>query len=147
MDVDIGGGCYSSIQPLASYSYSGVCLVSFGGGFYETVTTFDGSVYPGGILSPITPTESVTLSTIYDLLTDSVKQTDPGTIIVTERAPVVLIHKEEDMKKSYGGGDGDDDDAGDSAAARLKPANSGLWGSLAPAALAVGTVLVTMIML
>ena len=165
MDVDIGGGCYSSVQPLASYSsYSGVCQVLFDGDLLKTVTTFDGSVYSNGIYSPATPTEPVTRTTTYE--TGYINPTDSDTFIVTQEAAVVLVHREEDMTKGDGAtttagkpaesgkgsdddtGEGDDDDVvGDSAGARLNPVHNGLWGSVTPFALAAGTVFVTMIML
>jgi hypothetical protein len=165
------GYCLSSVTPLDSYSsYSGVCVRYADGDkdLFTTVSSFDGSIYSDGILSPASPTEPLTLVTTYE--TRLLSPSETGHVIAAEYYAVVLVYKEEDKSSSttaakptesgkgdHGDdksgddkGDGDGDGAGngdgESAARSLRNTVEGLWG-VAPITLAAGTVFLSMMLL
>jgi len=151
---------------VSSYSsYSGVCGIFAEGtkDIFKTVSSFDGSVYSDGILSPASPTEPFTFVTSYE--TDFISPSETA-VIAAEYYAVVLVHKEGDEssattaskpnesgkgeqgddKSGKDQGDGDGNGDGESAARSLRPTADGLW-SMAPVALAAGTVFLTMVLL
>lgn len=154
-------GCGSSVMPLRSYSaYSGMCEWRVDENLFATVTTYGGSVYTNGVLSPAPHTGPISFTkTVVDVEPSA----DTDLNLVTIAGAVMLIHKEEDlhlstttasMPKGDGGdgeqgndkGDGGGDGDGESTARRLQPTSDGLWAIL-PVAVTAGTVFLTMVLL
>lgn len=153
-------------MPLSSYTpYSGVCIAIAGTDYYATVSTYDGSVYSDGVLTPA-QTGSISLSTEYE--TEIFNPSRSNYVLATYAPGVMLIHKEEDktlgssatgtatsMETSTATGGGNDDEdsdkgdgggAGESIARSLHPTSDGLWAVL-PVAVTAGTVFLTMVLL
>ncbi|KAF4337764.1 hypothetical protein FBEOM_8361 [Fusarium beomiforme] len=101
----IRGGCYSSIEPLESASYSTLCNLQVPRSAIHAVTTVEASSMSNYIWSAATA-ELSTFTEAISALPTGIR--DDGIAIVRHFPAVKLVYKESDLKSSGEGGKSDD---------------------------------------
>ncbi|KAF4471994.1 hypothetical protein FALBO_1099 [Fusarium albosuccineum] len=108
------GGCFSSIGPFESYSYSRRCIQYYPKSAVKYVTDVEGTYMSKAIVSIASVTETFTAET--ETLTDFVEPTELADWAVVKWLPAIpLVYKEDDVADAKE--DGEEDGEGNAASA------------------------------